>query len=208
MATSEDAVRLFRVRRTVFQMLRDRGFLVDKRDLDMSMQEFKERFTDAPSRDHLMILVEMRSDPSDKLFVFFATGEDKDKKIGVKPIRKYLERMQGESVTRSIIITPTGLGAKAKATLLEFKTFQIETFTEFELLINITEHELVPEHRLLSPQDTDALLVRYRIKKAQLPRISVNDPISRYYGLKRGQVVKITRASETAGRYVTYRLVE
>eukprot|EP00298_Acanthocystis_sp_HF-20_P020170 c2482_g1_i1.p1 GENE.c2482_g1_i1~~c2482_g1_i1.p1 ORF type:complete len:209 (+),score=87.89 c2482_g1_i1:19-645(+) len=207
----DEETKLFRVRRTVLQILRDRGFLLDPKEIEKSLDDFKASHGGQfPSREDLGHLATMRNDPTDQLFVFFCEGDgdDKDKKVGVKPVRTYLERMKESNVQKAIIITPTGLGPKAKAVVLEFPKLKIDFFTESELLVNITEHELVPEHRLLTEEETKTLLQRYKVNKSQLPRISVNDPVARYHGLQKGQVVKISRPSETAGRYITYRLVE
>ena len=52
-----------------------------------------------------------------------------------------------------------------------------------------------------------ALLNRYKVHEMQLPRIKYEDPIAQYYGMQRGQVVKIIRSGGVNGRHATYRVV-
>ncbi|OEH77243.1 DNA-directed RNA polymerase II rpb5 [Cyclospora cayetanensis] len=199
--------RLFRARRTCCEILEDRGYLLPPQEKTEAFNEFVQRFNDnEQSRSRMLLIASHKVDPEAKVIVYFA---DEIKKTGVKPIRELTERMEERNIHRAILVTQNVLTAFAKDAIAEAAPRHIiEHFMESELLVNITKHELVPKHVPLSPEDKQQLLQRYRVKEVQLPRIQVADPISRYFGLSRGQVVKIIRPSETAGRYVTYRLVQ
>jgi len=198
--------RVHRVRRTVLQMLRDRGYMVDQTDIDQSEDDFFEQHGNSPQRDSLTLLVQKRDDPTDQIFVFWP----EDPKVGVKPIKRYMERMNEEDVKRAILVVQQNMTAFARQAMAEIQSAEglaLEQFQESELLVNITEHTLVPQHTVLTKAEKQSLLQRYKMKEGQLPRIQLADPVSRYYGLARGQVVRIIRPSETAGKYVTYRMV-
>lgn len=198
-----DAARLFRVYRTIANMLDKRGYMVPRALREITPLTFKERFGEHPSRENLTILVEKADDEHNQLFVFFP----EDEKVGVKPIKVYTDRMRAENVSNAIMILRVDITPFAKQAVQEMSdSFRIEHFKESELLVDITKHQLVPEHQVLTQNEKSELLKRYRLKDSQLPRIQTNDPVARYYGMKRGQVVKIIRPSETAGRYVTYRI--
>ena len=229
-----ESYRMWRIRKTVMALCHDRGYLVSyyyvnipsrkmtsnpsnqffllqvtQDELDQTLEQFKAQFGDKPSekqpaRSDLIILVAHNDDPTDQMFVFFPD----DAKIGIKTIKTYCKRMQEENITRAIIVVQQGMTPSAKKSLADMAPkYILEHFLESELLTNLTEHELVPEHVLMTPEEKKELLAKYKLKENQLMRIQVGDPVARYYGLKRGQVVKIIRASETAGRYISYRLV-
>lgn len=64
--------------------------------------------------------------------------------------------------------------------------------------IDITRHELVPKHVIMSKEEVDALLAKYEIKLVKLPRISIDDPVIQMLGGKINDVVRIVRKSETS----------
>ncbi|PQP99754.1 DNA-directed RNA polymerases II and IV subunit 5A-like [Prunus yedoensis var. nudiflora] len=198
----EEITRLYRVRRTVMQMLRDRHYLVGDFEINMTREQFKAKYGENMKREDLTINKTKRNDSTDQLYVFFP----EEPKVGVKTIKTYTNRMKSANVSRAILVTQQNMTPMARTCISEISSkFHMEVFQEPELMVNVTEHVLVPEHQLLSNEEKKTLLERYTVKETQLPRIQLTDPVAKYYGLKRGQVLKIIRPSETAGRYITYR---
>ncbi len=72
---------------------------------------------------------------------------------------------------------------------------------------NILEHELVPKHEVLSPREAAALLKKLGIKPAQLPWITIDDPVVKALKAKPGDIIRIIRKSPTAGEAIAYRYV-
>lgn len=69
------------------------------------------------------------------------------------------------------------------------------------------EHSLIPPHEKVSEEEKKELLERYNITLLQLPKLKADDPAIRHLNLKRGDVVKITRKSLTAGTSTFYRVI-
>jgi DNA-directed RNA polymerase subunit H (RpoH/RPB5) len=76
-----------------------------------------------------------------------------------------------------------------------------------EKQFDITKHRLVPFHETISEKEREEIFKKYNIKQDQLPRILDTDPVAIAIGAKPGQIVKITRKSQTAKQAVAYRLV-
>lgn len=133
-------------------------------------------------------------------FEFFAEAS-----IGIKHLKQFAQILSEKNYYTGVFVSqiqPTSAALKIIPSVLPTV---MEIFREDDLLVNISKHELVPKHILLSQEEKRGLLERYRLKETQLPRIRVDDPMARYLGLRRSQVVKIIRKSETAGRYASYR---
>ena len=152
MSTSTAGERIYRARRTILQMLRDRGYMVDASDIDETEEAFSSRQEGQMiDRNTLTLLVQKRDDPTEQIFVFWPI----DPKVGVKPIKRYMERMNEEDVKRAILVAQQNLTAFARQALSEIQAQEgltIEQFQESELLVNITEHVLVPQHMVLTKE--------------------------------------------------------
>ena len=199
-------IRLYRVWKTVHQLVSDRGYEMSTDELEMTIDNWRKQYV----RDnilHKQLLSFYASAPEgsplDKIYVQFM----QEPTVGIKEQRNFIQNMTERQFKVGILVYEKSMSSAASKIIAAVATkLQIDTFQEADLVVNITHHELVPRHIIMTREEKAELLDRYKLKETQLPRIQMADPVARYYGLRRGQVVKIIRKSETSGRYASYRI--
>ncbi|XP_038980618.1 DNA-directed RNA polymerase V subunit 5A-like isoform X2 [Phoenix dactylifera] len=141
---SVESHRYFLARRTVLEMLRDRGYSVPAEEINLTLDGFRSDYGESPNLKRLSLSYSLPSPPYNKIT---------------------------------------------------------------ELLVNITKHVLKPRHDVLTEEEKQKLLKKYNVEDSQLPRMLETDAVARYYGLQKGQVVKVTYDGELTRSHVTYRCI-
>ena len=207
--SNDQISKVHRVMRTAGEMVDDRKYVVDPNWCPKTMDDFKAKFCAdglTINRAGMILLAQKENDAAEKVVLIF----DGNASVNTQHLKEHLDRASGEGATEIILVVEGNLNPAAKKWAEGAKDERgvgIDVFVEDELVVNITQHELVPKHKPLNDKEAEAALAAFQLTKAQLPRMMARDPVARYFGMKRGDVVQIERKSETAGKYCTMRQV-
>lgn len=175
---------------TLYQMVKDRGFTVDK-DFDPAIlqdENTARTWYVRPAEEEAIYRVLMTGEDATHQRLAVILQLDAEEKIGVTRVRELVEAFKLYS---RVILVYYGLTPTAKAAFTRQRKFHL--FLEKDLYRNITQHVLYVPHRALSPAEEEALLQQYGATKAQFPRLLKEDKVARYFGFEKGTMVHIVR---------------
>jgi DNA-directed RNA polymerase subunit H (RpoH/RPB5) len=200
---------LIRSRRTILEILEDRGYDTIKYqnispDQILTLAEGHPRALDiiVPKR-------EGSTAPCDRAVVVYMIQERIKGRLGTF-VRDIYEKSSNEVVITTIshkddvivIINEPAHDAFDKSSLQLWQTHKARmTFFHIkEVVVHLGRHVLVPPHRKLSDEEAKATTERLRItQRSQLPLIKRSDIQARILGLVPGDMVDVLRPSPTAG---------
>lgn len=140
----------------------------------------------------------VQKDNGQFIYIFFYI----DSKIGISNVKEYLQNCYQNSISHLIIIYRKDISPPAKKVLENIDNIKTELFRLDELQFNILTHDLVPsKFAKMSPNNSKAFFTRFAANT--LPLMLKTDPISRFYGYEKGDLIEIHRKDGI----VSYRLV-
>ena len=198
---SQEKKALYKVRQTILEMINDRGITIPESE-NISFEEFEIKYNnknlDIYINDELI---------NKKIYVYFHNEIKNYSKSDLKNIMQKISNQYEDSNIGLILLLRDKENSAITKELNKDLYKNVEIFLRKNMIFNITKHDYVPKHILLTKEEEKELLEKYNTTKGKLPKISKTDPISKYYGMKTDQICKIIRKSPEVGEYVYYRLV-
>lgn len=211
-------------RKHLLEMLEDRGYNVDhlknyttEEIKIMLKQHIDGKFGTIPEIGPLDILLEKTvGKNTEKIYIKYRL-EDKFKATTnlisqVNDIYTNIINAKDTLIILNISRVLMKIGVKDKVDedfvndLYNRKGYFIQLFGLENFLINVSKHQFVPKHRVLSKQEVDELLDKFKIEIDNIPTIKRDDAQAKYIGLKQNQICEIIVDNITSGRTIKYRL--
>lgn len=82
-----------------------------------------------------------------------------------------------------------------------------QIFKESSLLSDVISYRDQPKFELLTPTEMEQFKNEYNATDYTTKKILRGDPISKYFALKKGDIIRIIRPSPTSGEAIDYRIV-
>lgn len=121
-------------------------------------------------------------------------------KLGKDKILKFIKQIETDNIQHSILITMEDLTSQAKKIISDNGT--VELFLIRNVMYNILNHVLQPKFVVLHGSEVKQLLDSLQCSLVELPKISVNDPVSKFFNVKPRDVFKIYRKENIYYRVV------
>jgi DNA-directed RNA polymerase subunit H (RpoH/RPB5) len=205
--SSNTLKKLWKSRKTMLEVLKYRKYPVKDSDF-ISFETFFKKIGEGKNDKDLVLsflTLLYKKSSLDKIVVLWP---DDSSSGTIKKIHIELEK---ENIKRAILVINSTLSSSAKGEIFNLykENIYIDVYTLVESQINVMNHYLVPTHTICTEVEKRKLLKEYSVKEESLPSILLSDPVIRHIGAIKGQLVKISRDSETqiGLNTITYRIV-
>ena len=204
MSQRNEIVELFKSRETILSLLKHQGYNVtdyEKQSMTQVAVMMK--------NEQLDMLVEAEN--GKKAYVKYHLG----KTLSAKNVYQFIDDLMNiEEVlqkTDDLVIVmkdePTDSLIKVLQNIWKQDGIFVTVHATKRLLFNILEHELVPPHRIMDEEETQAFKEKFKISDlSMIPDIGRFSPVALAIGMRPGQVCEIMRPSNTAVEVPFYRV--
>ena len=127
--------------------------------------------------------------------VWLVDARDERMRVGVQHVRTARARWPDKKI---VLVAHGGctpyLASRVRGEVADDECRDVEVFATASLHVDLPRHVLVPEHRVVGPDELARELRTHGLRSADcLPKLLAHDPVARWYAWPPGTVVRVVR---------------